>query len=191
MCSGKFALSGIKGDSTVSGSHGIGRVVGLSKPIGESRRADSNRLPLLQLRVITQALQGFAGDCKYRIFRGVSFLRLAECCTVLRSRWYQSGIKRSDSYSLTAGLMTRTPELRSQIPYSHVRRCSQGLSSNVVKIAIRATGLRSLRPSNALACLNSMYSTQADAFLKILNRLEARWRSKSSVFADAGAYLVR
>src|SRR5215213_8747403 len=26
----------------------------------ESRRADSNRLPLLQLRVITQALQGFA-----------------------------------------------------------------------------------------------------------------------------------
>jgi hypothetical protein len=44
------------------------------------------------LRVITQALQGVAGGCKCRIFRGVSFLRLAECCTVLRSRWYQSGI---------------------------------------------------------------------------------------------------
>jgi hypothetical protein len=58
----------------------------------ESRRADSNRLPLLQLRVITQALQGCAEACKCRIFRGVSFLRLAECCTVLRSRWYQSGI---------------------------------------------------------------------------------------------------
>jgi hypothetical protein len=55
----------------------------------ESRRADSNRLPPLQLRVITQALQGCAGSCKHRIFRGVSFLYLAQCCTVLRSRWYQ------------------------------------------------------------------------------------------------------
>jgi len=44
------------------------------------------------LRVITQALLGFAEACKPRIFRGVSFLRLAEYCTVLRSRWYQSGI---------------------------------------------------------------------------------------------------
>jgi hypothetical protein len=48
----------------------------------------------ISLRVIGQALQGFAGDCKCCIFRGVSFLRLAECCTVLRSRWYQSGINR-------------------------------------------------------------------------------------------------
>jgi hypothetical protein len=61
----------------------------------KSRRADSNRLPLLQLRVITQALQGCAGDCKYRIFRGVSFLCLAACCTVLRSQWYQIGIRIS------------------------------------------------------------------------------------------------
>src|SRR5215208_1650434 len=45
----------------------------------ESRRADSNRLPLLQLRVITHALQGCAGDCKCRIFRGVSFPCLAAC----------------------------------------------------------------------------------------------------------------
>src|SRR5215203_1206336 len=52
------SLSAIKGDSTVSGSHGIGRVFGLSKPNQESRRADSYRLLLLQLRVITQALQG-------------------------------------------------------------------------------------------------------------------------------------
>jgi hypothetical protein len=43
------------------------RLFGLSKPIGEG--------------------------CKSRIFRGVSFLCLAACCTVLRSRWYQSGIK--------------------------------------------------------------------------------------------------
>src|SRR5215212_365953 len=39
------SLSGIKGDSTVSGSHGIGRVFGLSNPNRESRRADSNRFP--------------------------------------------------------------------------------------------------------------------------------------------------
>src|SRR5918998_6648479 len=44
------------------------------------------------LRVITQALQGCAGGCKCRIFRGVSFPCLAACCTVLRCRWYQSGI---------------------------------------------------------------------------------------------------
>jgi hypothetical protein len=65
-----------------------------SKPIPGERRADSNRLPLLQLRVISQALQGFAQACKSRISRGFSFLLLAPCCTVLRSRWYQSGIKR-------------------------------------------------------------------------------------------------
>jgi hypothetical protein len=84
--------SGIRRDTTQSGILAVRRVFGLGKPIRESRRADSNRLPLLQLRVITQALQGFSRDCKCRIFRGVSFLCLAACCTVLRSRWYQSGI---------------------------------------------------------------------------------------------------
>ena len=44
------------------------------------------------LRVIGHALQGCAEACKCRIFRGVSFLRLAASCTELRSRWYQSGI---------------------------------------------------------------------------------------------------
>jgi hypothetical protein len=44
-------------------------------------------------RVITQALQGFAGNCKSRISKGISLLCLAPCCTVLRSRWYQSGIR--------------------------------------------------------------------------------------------------
>jgi hypothetical protein len=73
-------------------------IVALSKPIMESRRADSNRLPLLQLRVITQALLGVAEGCKCRILRGVSFLRLAACCTVLRSRWYQSGVNERQSF---------------------------------------------------------------------------------------------
>jgi hypothetical protein len=56
------------------------------------------------LRVITQVLQGCAEDCKSRIFRGVSFLRVAACCTLLRSRWYQSGVR---SRSLSLVLSTR------------------------------------------------------------------------------------
>jgi hypothetical protein len=77
----------------------------------ESRRADSNRLPLLQLRVIIQALQGVARDCKCRISKPIPLLYLAECCTVLRSRWYQNGIRTSDSYSLRARPMVRTRDL--------------------------------------------------------------------------------
>jgi hypothetical protein len=60
----------------------------------ESRRADSNRLPLLQLRVIIHVLQGFARACKCSISREFSFLCLATCCTLLRSRWCQSGVNR-------------------------------------------------------------------------------------------------
>src|SRR5215217_5917585 len=90
----------------------------------KSRRADSNRLPLLQLRVIGQALQGFAEACKCRISRRLSLLRFAACCTVLRSRWYQIGIRTSGSYSLTVGPMSRTPDLRSHNPPTPVSgRC--------------------------------------------------------------------
>ena len=51
------------------------------------------------LRVITQALQGFAQGCKSRISRRLSLLRVAACCTVLRSRWYQSGINKGTAAS--------------------------------------------------------------------------------------------
>jgi hypothetical protein len=44
------------------------------------------------LRVIHQALHGCAEACKHRISKRLSLLRVAACCTVLRSRWYQSGI---------------------------------------------------------------------------------------------------
>src|SRR5215210_8861664 len=44
------------------------------------------------LRVIGQALQGCAGVCKSPVSRRLSLLRIAASCTVLRSRWYQSGI---------------------------------------------------------------------------------------------------
>jgi hypothetical protein len=59
------------------------------------KRADerTRTADLTSLRVIIQALQGFAGVCKRRISKPFSLLRLAACCTVLRSRWYQSGVK--------------------------------------------------------------------------------------------------
>jgi hypothetical protein len=60
------------------------------RPDERTRTAD-----LLQLRVIIQVLQGLAGGCKYRISKLLSFLRVALRCTVLRSRWYQSGIRIS------------------------------------------------------------------------------------------------
>jgi len=46
------------------------------------------------LRVIIQALQALAGVCKSRISKRFSLLRFAACCTVLRSRWCQSGVNR-------------------------------------------------------------------------------------------------
>jgi hypothetical protein len=46
------------------------------------------------LRVIIHVLLGFAQACKSHILKPVSFLRLAQCCTVLRSRWCQSGVNR-------------------------------------------------------------------------------------------------
>jgi hypothetical protein len=60
---------------------------------------------LLQLRVISQWLQGFARTCKSRISKPYSLLCLAECCTVLRSRWYQSGIDRDIAASRSCSLV--------------------------------------------------------------------------------------
>ena len=59
-----------------------------------TRKPTSGLEPLsCSLRVITQALQGVARACKSRISKPVPFLRFALSCTVLRSRWYQSGIR--------------------------------------------------------------------------------------------------
>jgi len=58
-----------------------------------SREPTSGLEPLTcSLEVIHRALQGFARGCKCRIFREVSFLCLAQRCTVLRSQWCQSGV---------------------------------------------------------------------------------------------------
>jgi hypothetical protein len=64
----------------------------------KKERADerTRTADLISLRVCGHALQGCAGDCKSRIFRGVSFPCLAAWCTVLRSRWYQSGVSTFD-----------------------------------------------------------------------------------------------
>jgi hypothetical protein len=69
------------------------RAFGLS--MRKTREPTSGLEPLTcSLQVIGHALQGVAQACKCRIFRGISFPCLAESCTVLRSRWYQSGINR-------------------------------------------------------------------------------------------------
>jgi hypothetical protein len=64
-------------------------IVGTSLFVGfagkiESRRADSNRLPLLQLRMCGQWLLSVAEGCKLRISKGVSILLIAHCCRALR-----------------------------------------------------------------------------------------------------------
>jgi hypothetical protein len=46
------------------------------------------------LRVIGRALQGVAQGCKSRTSKPLSLLCLALCCTVLRSRWCHSGVRR-------------------------------------------------------------------------------------------------
>ena len=83
-------------------------------------------LTLLQLRVIGHALQAFAEVCKSRISRRLSLLRVALCCTVLRSRWYQIGIRTSDRYSLMVDPMAHSRNLLwSHNPPTPVsRRCS-------------------------------------------------------------------
>jgi hypothetical protein len=45
------------------------------------------------LRVIIHALHGFAQGCKFPILKPVSVLCISLCCTVLRSRWCQSGVR--------------------------------------------------------------------------------------------------
>src|SRR5215217_9348996 len=69
-------------------------------PMRRIRRADerTRTADLISLRVFTQALQGFAGSCNSRISKPVFFLRVAVSCTVLRSRWYQRGIKRCQEF---------------------------------------------------------------------------------------------
>src|SRR5215212_10431087 len=81
----------------------------LSANLRENRADERTRTAYpCSLRVCGQWLLGVARGCKSPISKGVSFLYIAVCCTVLRSQWYQIGIRTSDSYTLTAGPMART-----------------------------------------------------------------------------------
>src|SRR5215208_783230 len=62
--------------------------------LSQLRSADerARTADLSSLRVINRALQGFAEASKYRISKPASFLCLTPCCTVLCSRWCQSGV---------------------------------------------------------------------------------------------------
>src|SRR5918999_4162215 len=80
----------------------------------KSREPTSGLEPLTcSLRVITQALQGCAGDCECRICRGDFFLRLAECCTVLRTLWCQSGVNAIRKSSRHHAASRTAPDPRS------------------------------------------------------------------------------
>jgi len=69
-----------------------------------AQRADERtRTANLPITSDKWGLQGFARSCTSRISKRFSLLRVALCCTVLRSRWCQSGIRSSDSYTLTVG----------------------------------------------------------------------------------------
>ena len=77
-----------------------------------TKRAPTSGLEPLScsLRVISQALQGCAGGCKTLILRRVYLLRVAECCTVLRSRWCQSGVNSGVAYRPSQSLILRVLE---------------------------------------------------------------------------------
>ncbi len=70
------------------------RVSGLGKTIQEE---PTSRLEPLTCssRVIIQVLRRIARSCVSPIPRPVTFRRFAPCCTVFRSKWYQSGTRKS------------------------------------------------------------------------------------------------
>jgi hypothetical protein len=79
-----------------------------SLQIATKQRADERTRTAYpcSLRVITQALQGVARGCKFRIFKPLPLLSFARCCNVLRSRWCQSGVKRTGD-RLVGATLTR------------------------------------------------------------------------------------
>jgi hypothetical protein len=82
---------GVRFPNSVSGASDYS---GFSAHLSGFGRADerTRTADLVSLRVINRVLQGFAGGCKTRIPRPVSLLCLALRCSVLRSRWCQSGV---------------------------------------------------------------------------------------------------
>jgi hypothetical protein len=86
-------------DAGIVGSGNIGATpapcLEFSAYLSRLGRADerTRTADLISLRVRIHALQGLAQACKPRIDKPVSLPWLARCCTVLRSRWCQSGVR--------------------------------------------------------------------------------------------------
>ena len=86
-------------DTRIVGSENIGATgapcLEFSAYLSRLGRADERTRTAYpcSLRVIIRALQGFARACKSCIDKAVSLLCLALRCTVLRSRWCQSGVR--------------------------------------------------------------------------------------------------
>jgi hypothetical protein len=110
------------------------------------KRADerTRTADLISLRVIGHALQGLAEACKCRISKRLSLLGVSACCTVLRSQWYQIGIRTSDSYSPTADLMARPRDLRSHNPPMPVYRRCRMLQNRLIYRTRVDQGIRSV-----------------------------------------------
>jgi hypothetical protein len=88
-----------------------------------SREPTSGLEPLTcLLRVIHQALQGFAQVCKSRISKGGSLLWVAACCTVLRSRWCQSGVNIGIAASRSCLLVGNAPSTSAQVAVGVLRQ---------------------------------------------------------------------
>jgi hypothetical protein len=87
-----------------------------SWPLSGSERADerTRTADLPSLRVINHVLQGFARACNTRIDKRRTLLLLAVSCTVLRSRWCQSGV-RNRPHPL------RVPHVASSTPINSLR----------------------------------------------------------------------
>ena len=86
-------MSGVK--RQVVQKHDILHLTYFSCKSTEKGEPTSGLEPLsCSLRVIHQALQGCAQACNSPIPKRLSLLGVAACCTVLRSRWYQNGIRR-------------------------------------------------------------------------------------------------
>jgi hypothetical protein len=111
-------------------------------PVHRVQREPTSGLEPLtcSLRVCGQWLLSVARVCKSRISKPLSLLLLALCCTVLRSRWYQSGIKTSVSYSLTAGPMRQAPTfgatIRRHVFLGVATRCRNRLSKPISLLAV-------------------------------------------------------
>jgi hypothetical protein len=103
----------------------IGRRIFLQ--IARKEEPTSGLEPLTcSLRVIHQALQGCIQACNSPIPKRLSLLWVAACCTVLRSRWYQSGIKSDRKWAIPRSYERVVPS-RGYISQSSVLRGSEAL----------------------------------------------------------------